>query len=111
MEKAITLVENGQSIRETANDLGIPKSTLQRYVDKAKRFGLENIRKTSKWDNARVFDVQEEMALEQYLLTAAKHCHGLTITSTKQLAYQYAKKNNKPYPDSWNRNERAGTPK
>jgi len=60
------------------------------------------------YDSKRVFSVEEENELAQYLLTASKHHHGLSTTATRTLAHEYAKRNQKTYPGSWDTNGRAG---
>ena len=34
--------------------------------------------------------------------------HGLSISATRKLAFEYAKQNSKSYPESWDKNKEAG---
>ena len=109
MKQAVeTCVNDGKSIRFVSQALNVPHSTLHRYVENAKNSGVENIRLSPNYANARVFSDTEEQELENYLLLASKHHHGLTTVATKELAYQYAVKNNKDVPQSWKTAGKAG---
>lgn len=93
MKRAVCIIiDHDQSIRQTSKETGIPKSTLGRYVSKAKSSGRENVRFSPFYATARVFSDAEEAELEDYLLTAFKHHHGLTTKACRDLAFQYAVK-------------------
>ncbi|XP_064597210.1 thrombospondin type-1 domain-containing protein 7B-like [Liolophura sinensis] len=109
MKRAVCLIiDHDQSIRQTSKETGIPKSTLARYVSKAKSSGRENVRFSPFYATARVFSDAGEAELEDYLLTAFKHHHGLTTKACRDLAFQYVVKNNKATPVSWETNRQAG---
>ncbi|XP_041356358.1 uncharacterized protein LOC121373696 [Gigantopelta aegis] len=108
MKRAVIMVGEGKSIREVATALSISKSTLQRYVTISKKKGLHDMSLTPNYNNNQIFSDPDENELENYLLTASKHHHGLTTTETRQLAFQYAKKNKKHIPSQWETNARAG---
>ena len=108
MKKAVSEVLNGKSIRKTAQDFEISKSTLQRYVTMAKTQGLDTIRLTPAYDHSRIFTDGEEHELASYLIKASKIHHGLTTTATRELAYEFAMKNGKLIPDPWKENKTAG---
>ncbi|ELT87652.1 hypothetical protein CAPTEDRAFT_211200 [Capitella teleta] len=102
MKAAVAMVlEGADSIRNVAKDTGIAKSTLQRYVNKAKHAQSTDIRLKPAYDNKLVFTNDEEKDLSKYLLTASKRNHGLTTCSTRKLAYEYAVRNKKNIPSSW----------
>ncbi|ELT96079.1 hypothetical protein CAPTEDRAFT_120620, partial [Capitella teleta] len=109
MKAAVAMVlEGADSIRNVAKDTGIAKSTLQRYVNKAKHAQSTDIRLKPAYDNKLVFTNDEEKDLSKYLLTASKHNHGLTTCSTRKLAYEYAVRNKKNIPSSWTHKGTAG---
>lgn len=49
-----------------------------------------------------------EVILEEYLLTSQKMFYGLTTKKCRELAYQYAEKNNLKFPKSWKEKKLAG---
>lgn len=49
-----------------------------------------------------------ESILEEYLLTSQKMFYGLTAKKCRELAYQYAEKNNLDFPQSWKESNQAG---
>ena len=60
------------------------------------------------YDNQLIFTPADEDELADYLLLASKHHHGLTKRGTRELAYEYATKNNRALPPSWTINKIAG---
>jgi hypothetical protein len=48
-----------------------------------------------------VFSDAEESELEEYILAASKLCYRLTTKYVRNLAYQYASKNNVTIPAGW----------
>lgn len=109
MRAAVRMVQEGDSLRHVSELLGVQKSTLHRYVSAAKVHGdLDTQRMRPHYDHKRVFSDEEEIELADYILTASKHHHGLTTSCTRTLSYQYANKNNKVVPESWNQKQKAG---
>lgn len=107
MKKAVKKVLDGAGIRSTAKEYGTSRSALQRYVKKARAEGID-IRYTPNYSNGRVFTPAEETSLCDYLITCSKFHHGLTTTSTKILAYEYARRLQKKIPKNWDENCSAG---
>ncbi|ELU15849.1 hypothetical protein CAPTEDRAFT_212477, partial [Capitella teleta] len=105
MEAAAKRVCAGQSVRDVADESGIPKTTLHRYV--AKMNTEESPRFTPNYFVNRVFSEEEEKSLSEYLLRASKHHHGLTSKETRVLAYEYAVRNKKKFPSGWNETKSA----
>lgn len=56
----------------------------------------------------QIFTEDEEEALVEYLVKCSNHYYGLSITELKELAYEFAKKIEAKYPNSWNDNNMAG---
>ena len=54
------------------------------------------------------FSLEEERALAEYVIKCSKMFHGLSIRSTRKLAWEYASQNLKDYPDAWDQNSEAG---
>lgn len=56
----------------------------------------------------QVFSLDQESVLVDYILKCANHYYGLSITELRELAYQFAKKLNLEYPQSWNEQQMSG---
>ncbi|XP_067929421.1 uncharacterized protein [Watersipora subatra] len=110
LKVAIMLVlEESHSIRQAADIHGISRSVLHRHVKEAKLKGLENIHNFQpNLSNRKVFTEEQEKMLCDYLLTAAKHHHGLTPVTARKFAYEYAEKVNADFPHSWRNTKCAG---
>ena len=104
------VIEGSQSIRAVAKQTGIPRATLRRYVDKARRNGLEEARMAPNYKNAMVFTEKQENDIVDYLQMASRMHHGLTTAATRKLAYEFAMKNDATVPNSWTDNNIAGGP-
>lgn len=109
MQAAVkSVIEDGVSARQVSRDLKIPRTTLKRYLEVARNQGIENtcFQKTNA--TRLVFSAEQETMLENYLLTASKHHHGLTPKQARILAWEFAKKNRQNYPKTWDTTECAG---
>lgn len=111
MKEAVKrVVEKNESIRQVSKENEIPFTTLQRYVQKYKNSLEEErsqIRFTPNYAVNKVFPLEMEELLKEYLVKASKMHHGLTRKDTKKLAYQLAVKNNLKIPDNWHKMEQA----
>lgn len=104
-----TVLEGRMSIRSAASEFEIAKSMLARLVAQAKVCTPENkFVYEPQIGNRRVFSVEEEISLSEYLKTSSKMAHGLTYSQTRELAYQYAVKLNKEMPKNWTTDRKAG---
>ena len=108
MREAVYCVLNGESARHVAKRLGVPRSTLQRYVAKMRTHGAEGTRMSPNYANAKIFTENQENDLVRYLQTASKMHHGLTTNASRELAYQFAKRNHIKTPQTWDKNNIAG---
>ena len=95
------------SIREAAAHHYIKKSTLSNYVKRirAEKDSCNFIREQR---NRQIFDKEMELSLCSYILTCSKLFYRLTSAEMRQLAYQYAFKNEILMPASWTQNEMTG---
>lgn len=109
MCEAVKSVLLGDSIRKTAEKYAISRSALQRYVAATKaNGGTDGICYKPRYDHMRVFTTEEEADLAEYVLLAAKHHHGLTSRSLRELACAYGIKNKKKMPKAWTQTNIAG---
>ena len=108
MKDAAMAVMEGDSERQTAKRLGIARGTLKRYIKKIRKDGLEKARLTPNYFHSKVFTDNHEKDLAQYLEVASRMHHGLTTHATRQLAYQFATRNNIAAPSSWDLKQEAG---
>ena len=56
----------------------------------------------------QVFSLEEDRAFAEYVIKCSKTFHGLSIKSTRKLAWEYARQNLKIYPDAWDKSGEAG---
>ncbi|ELU12087.1 hypothetical protein CAPTEDRAFT_205214 [Capitella teleta] len=92
-EAAAKRVCAGQSVRDVADETGLPKTTLHRYV--AKMNTEESPRFTPNYFVNRVFSKEEEKAFLNIYF------------ETRVLAYEYAVRNKKKFPSGWNETKSA----
>ena len=103
----MVLIE-GMSVNRVSADLEIPRTTLTRYVEEARLKGLDSVVDFQKSKAHRsVFTKDQELRLKDYILTASRQHHELTKMQVRQLAWEYAKRNNCVYPSGWDDNECA----
>ncbi|KAF2895902.1 hypothetical protein ILUMI_10274 [Ignelater luminosus] len=98
-------LQNNLSFREAATVHNISRARLMRYVKKYKDSNRENFEYSVSYDIHKVFFLS---LLVSHLKQAARLHYGLTLSEVRILAYQYAKANNKKYPDKWKTNKKAG---
>ena len=108
---AQSVVTREKSLSGAANDFGIAKTTLFRYMLKLKQARSEGVNKLNFCPNysvRRVFSDDEEALLSSYLLSASKLHHGLSPKATRLLDFDFAQANKKDIPNSWTCHQTAG---
>lgn len=119
---AVSAVLNrNMSIRIAARSYNIKKSTLHDRISKRKKQGSdvsdsgnesdqeeEKIDVLSQYATRQVFSIKEESELEIYLKQCSRILYGLTYLATRKLAYEYALKLQKNFPQQWHTNGMAG---
>lgn len=100
------ILENNEKIRKVATDTGLDKSTLCRYVKKAKT--EQTVTSVGYYGNRKIFDDQEEAVLCEYLKNSARMYFGLTPVEVRKLAFEIAFKNNVNVPHTWHEKSMAG---
>jgi transposase len=100
------ILQNNEKIRKVANETGIDKSTLCRYVKKAKT--ERAITSVGYYGNRKIFYDHEEAELCKYLKSSARMYFGLTPVEVRKLAFEIAHKNNKSIPHTWLEKSMAG---
>lgn len=118
IKNAIQAVEGGMKLRTAAATYGIKHTTLfyrikrKQEHERAEQNGvvyndLSNY--SSLYSTGQVFNKTEEDLLVSYILKSSKINYGLTYTQIRILAYDYAKRLNKPICTSkWDANKIAG---
>lgn len=101
---------NGLSVKAASVRHSIPRTTLRRYVAKFKDIEVENVTTglTPNYTVRKIFSLEEEQQLCNYLQVSAQLHHGLTPKNVRSLAYELAVTNNKRCPFSWTENKMAG---
>lgn len=106
MERAADLVLKGNmSIRKAAKTYDLCHVTLQRFINKRK--ANEQPQMGYRPHN-RVFSVDLEVELAEYLKTSANIFYGLSPKEVRSLAYKYAVANKLKFPEKWHEFEMAG---
>jgi hypothetical protein len=95
------------SLREASRVYNIPIATLFRHSRTHKANGAAEFQYKSHLDVKRVF-LEEEIALVDYIKTIARMHNGLTKKEVRDLAFKYARANNKKMPSTWKTNQIAG---
>ena len=85
--------QHGEKIRKVADDSGIDKSTLSRYV---KKYADGIPVKCGYWGNRRVFSDDQEIELVNYLVTSCKMYYGLTPLEVKNWLMNWPSKMTTP---------------
>ncbi len=98
IERAAKDVREGKSVWAAAKDAKTDRMTLKRYADKKEKAPL----KTTGYDGVA------EAKKANHIRNLADQFHWLTSLKCRELAYEFAKWNNIPVPDSWSREERTG---
>lgn len=94
IENAVNeVIHHGQSINKTALAFNISRAYLAKIVKKAKISIDLSYKHCPNIGNRRIFTVEQENMLANYLKIASKMCHGLTKEQIKKLAFEYAEAN------------------
>lgn len=110
-EAVAEVVEQKSGLVTAAKKHNLSKSALHRKVQKYKATVEEektNFNYGRQHGFKCVFNREEEALLTQYLIQASQMCYGLTLNSTRELAYKYAVANDKEVPASWHDRKKAG---
>jgi len=99
------VIEGGQSIRSTALQYNLKRTTLQGYIQRARK-GYET--KKGSHASRQVFSMVMEKDLTEYLLNCSNMLYGLTSKATRRLAFEYASANDLDFPESWKSQGLAG---
>jgi hypothetical protein len=117
MHDAVAEVLSGKSLRSVAEERGLKKSTLQRYVVSKKKLSendengvlpTQSLTYRPHYDHARVFSGELEKLLAEYCLESARMNWGLSPTECCKLAYELAVANSLKIPNSWEESMTAG---
>lgn len=100
------VIEKKQSIRSVTKSFDISKSYLCSLVQKAKNTDGNKHKHLPNIGNRRIFSLEQEKQLAEYLKTSSKMYHGLSTIQAKELAYQYANAN-KIAPELWTLHKKA----
>lgn len=113
------LIQGKLTLKDAAAIFGISKTTLHSRLKKVKselsesekvslKMGLKNKEMANKFATRQIFTMAQEESLVAYLLTASKLNFGLSLQTTRDLAYMYAISIGQKLPESWEANKSAG---
>lgn len=102
------VVEEGCSVRSSAEMYSIDRKTLDRYVKKyVSSENKDEVSMKPNYNSSQIFTCHEETLLESYIVKSCKLHYGFTPKTARQFAFQFAVANNKKIPDKWVENEMA----
>lgn len=108
MKEAVMLViENKMSIRGVSKQKGLSFQTVSRYVQKYRKDDTAKL--CPNYSVNRIFPVELELKLYEYLILCSKMFYGLTLTDCRSLAYELGVKNNITVPETWSASRKAST--
>lgn len=100
--------EHHVSVRSVADARGIPKTTLQRYINASSPAKKDWRSYGNVADAQRIFSLQQETALADHIKSLDNLFHGLSAEQCRELAYRYGSANEVKTPHSWNKKGLAG---
>lgn len=106
MLQAVLMVIEGKSLRKVAEEKGVSKSALSRYVIKYRHDSAAVL--SPNYQHSQVFSSEMENSLKEYLLTCSQMFYGLTPNNVRKLAYEMACRNGIQVPEKWNEKQLAG---
>ncbi|KAK0148855.1 Jerky -like [Merluccius polli] len=105
LEMASDEIRQGKSVRGVAKSYGICHVTLHRFHKKRSQ-GSKTLPRVGYWTPKRVFSLEQELLLRDYLMQAADLYYGLS--PKEKFAYDLAKAYSCRYPETWAENGMAG---
>ena len=106
MLQGVQLVIGGMPVRKAAEQQGVSKSALCRYVMKYR--GNPAVVLTPNYRHSQVFSMEQEDTLAEYLDTSSQMFHGLTPKLVRKLAYEMVCINKLHMPKKWAEEKQAG---
>ena len=104
-----SIINRDMSLCEAAKQCGIAKSTLSGYVRKLRNSGDESaVRFEPNYSCRQVLSNEDETLLVDYLITASRLHHGLSMKDARSMAFEFTQANDKVVPDSWVLKQTAG---
>jgi len=109
MEMAAAEVMQGKkSLRKAGTDRNIDKTTLKRFIKKKEKGEVNSVAWGAVAEAKRIFTDEMEEELAKHLKQLADQFHGLDPVKCRELAFEYAEKNNIPVPANWTEKQCAG---
>jgi transposase-like protein len=108
-EWAAEAVENGESIRIVSRNLGLPKTTLFRFLNQRKKDDKCHVGYQGTKNAHLVLTAQmETIDLAEHVMKLSRMFFGLSKLNVQQLAFEFARHNNVNVPESWSEHGHAG---
>ena len=100
----LKVVKKVGSVRKIALAMNLKKATLQKHVNKYEKSpddGKKDVSCVPRYKTKQVFTADQELSLENYLITSAKMHFGPTRITFAKFAYRFAVVNSITVSDSW----------
>ena len=104
----LAVVENRCPLKRAAVQYAVKRTTLRRYVEKYKAAGGKDVKFTPHYNCRKIFTDEQEQMLAEYFTTAAKYHYGLSPSEARNLAMEFAMRNDIDVPENWLRDSTAG---
>ncbi|XP_011875210.1 PREDICTED: uncharacterized protein LOC105566092 isoform X2 [Vollenhovia emeryi] len=88
------IIEGNMGYRKASSIFRVPKTTLERYVQKMKNSSDKMVKVTKAGAFKTVFTKEQEKELCNYIISMEQRLFGLTSMEVRSLAFQLAEKNN-----------------
>ena len=104
----VAVVENGCPLKRAAEQYAVKRTTLRRYVEKYRAAGGKEVKFTPHYNCRQIFTDDQEQMLAEYFTTAAKYHYGLSPSEARNLAMEFAMRNDVHVRENWLRDSSAG---
>lgn len=98
--------KDSAKIRALSKKYNVCHGTLYRFITKLKSGNTNSVVSYRRIN--RVFTVDEESYLRDYLIECSRVYFGLSPSEVRKLSYQLAIKSGKTFPDRWHNSQMAG---
>jgi len=107
LERAARLVDEGMKVRKSAEQCGVDRMTLTRYISSKEKGLASTFGYKANQLRLQVFSEVQEQDLCSHMNELADKFYGVSSSTCRSLAYQFANSNNIPIPRNWNENKMA----
>ena len=105
LEKAVQLIDGGESVRKAAQIFDIPRTTLRHFISRSKVSDQPTLGYSR---HKMVFSEEQEREMSRYLIDAAAIYFGITVKDFRKFAYSCVEYYKIRCRESWHKGKIAG---